>query len=142
MDEQKENMRTALIADLGRIPFEFTVEWANTKNAVSYALKNGKKLMKKQKASGNLLTMLNTMYRQPEPLGTVLIMGAWNYPFDLLLNPLAGAISAGNTAVLKISCPDRNTHLSLINLTLACPGRHFVIFWPLSPKFLKQYRFF
>ena len=45
----------------------------------------------------------NKLYRHPEPLGTVLIMGAWNYPFDLTLNPLAGAIGAGNTAVIKPS---------------------------------------
>lgn len=38
---------------------------------------------------------------RPEPLGTVLIMAPWNYPVQLLLNPLIGALAAGNTAVLK-----------------------------------------
>lgn len=38
-----------------------------------------------------------------QPLGTALIMAPWNYPVQLLLNPLVGAISAGCTAVLKTS---------------------------------------
>jgi len=39
----------------------------------------------------------------PEPLGVVLIFGAWNYPLDLILNPLVGAIGAGNAVILKPS---------------------------------------
>lgn len=42
-------------------------------------------------------------YIYPEPYGTVLIMAPWNYPVQLLLNPLVGAIAAGNCAVLKPS---------------------------------------
>ena len=42
-------------------------------------------------------------YILPEPYGNALIIGPWNYPFQLLLCPLVGAIAAGNTAVLKIS---------------------------------------
>jgi aldehyde dehydrogenase (NAD+) len=40
---------------------------------------------------------------QPEPLGVALIIGPWNYPFQLLLSPLVGAIAAGNCAILKPS---------------------------------------
>jgi acyl-CoA reductase-like NAD-dependent aldehyde dehydrogenase len=40
---------------------------------------------------------------EPEPLGVVLIIGPWNYPFQLMISPLAGAIAAGNCAVLKPS---------------------------------------
>lgn len=42
-------------------------------------------------------------YIYPEPFGTVLIMAPWNYPVQLLLNPLVGAIAAGNCAILKPS---------------------------------------
>ncbi|CAN0515153.1 unnamed protein product, partial [Laminaria digitata] len=38
-----------------------------------------------------------------EPFGVVTIIGPWNFPFSLLLNPLAGALAAGNTCVLKPS---------------------------------------
>src|SRR5699024_10652838 len=40
---------------------------------------------------------------QPEPLGVVLIIGAWNYPIQLVLGPLVAALAAGNCAVLKPS---------------------------------------
>lgn len=43
----------------------------------------------------NLLTILDEVYIQPEPLGVVLIIGAWNYPWAVTLQPLIGAIAAG-----------------------------------------------
>lgn len=46
-------------------------------------------------AKKNLLTMLDEAYVQPEPLGVVLIIGAWNYPLVLTIQPLIGAIAAG-----------------------------------------------
>ena len=161
LDNEKENMRAALQEDLGRPALEFSVEWINSKNAVNYMLKNGKKLMKNQsvgsgtglgyKIKNNFYNMLkysyiiyeyiyiykevrikvifypincgfltqlpNKLYRHPEPLGTVLIMGAWNYPFDLTLNPLAGAIGAGNTAIIKPSeVPEASAKMMLETL--------------------------
>ncbi len=43
----------------------------------------------------NLLTITDEVYVQPEPLGVVLIIGAWNYPWAVTLQPLVGAIAAG-----------------------------------------------
>ena len=43
----------------------------------------------------NMLAMMDTCFIKPEPFGTVLIMGAWNYPIQLTLVPLIGAIAAG-----------------------------------------------
>ncbi|XP_053503021.1 aldehyde dehydrogenase family 3 member A2a [Ictalurus furcatus] len=51
----------------------------------------------------NLITTLDEVYIQPEPLGVVLIIGAWNYPIAVTLQPLVGAIAAGNAAVVKPS---------------------------------------
>jgi len=48
-------------------------------------------------------TILLTIYSRPDPYGVVLIIGAWNYPLHLSLAPLAGAIAAGNCAVVKPS---------------------------------------
>ncbi|KAK2828199.1 hypothetical protein Q5P01_019233 [Channa striata] len=51
----------------------------------------------------NLLTLSDTVYIKPEPLGVVLIIGAWNYPWAVTIQPLIGAIAAGNAAVIKPS---------------------------------------
>uniref|UniRef100_A0AAQ5ZFM7 Aldehyde dehydrogenase n=1 Tax=Amphiprion ocellaris TaxID=80972 RepID=A0AAQ5ZFM7_AMPOC len=51
----------------------------------------------------NFLTITDEVYIQPEPLGVVLIIGAWNYPWAVTLVPLVGAIAAGNAAVIKPS---------------------------------------
>ncbi|KAM9801514.1 aldehyde dehydrogenase family 3 member A2-like [Neosynchiropus ocellatus] len=50
-----------------------------------------------------LLTMGDDVFVQPEPLGVILIIGAWNYPWALTLRPLVGAIASGNAAVIKPS---------------------------------------
>ncbi|KAG9265768.1 fatty aldehyde dehydrogenase-like [Astyanax mexicanus] len=54
-------------------------------------------------ATKNLLTLSDQVYIQPEPLGVVLIIGAWNYPWAVTIQPLVGAIAAGNAAVIKPS---------------------------------------
>ncbi|XP_066519399.1 aldehyde dehydrogenase family 3 member A2a [Hoplias malabaricus] len=51
----------------------------------------------------NLLTISDEVYIQPQPLGVVLIIGAWNYPIAVTLQPLVGAIAAGNAVVIKPS---------------------------------------
>uniref|UniRef100_A0A8C2XC77 Aldehyde dehydrogenase n=1 Tax=Cyclopterus lumpus TaxID=8103 RepID=A0A8C2XC77_CYCLU len=60
----------------------------------------------------NLLTISDEVYIQPEPLGLVLIIGAWNYPWAVTLQPLVGAIAAGNAAVVKPS--ELSEHSSLL----------------------------
>lgn len=47
----------------------------------------------------NLLTLSDTVYIRPEPLGVVLVLGAWNYPWAVTIQPLIGAIAAGKVCV-------------------------------------------
>ena len=51
----------------------------------------------------NLVTLLDTTFIRREPLGLVLVMGAWNYPLQLTILPAIGAIAAGNCVVIKTS---------------------------------------
>lgn len=51
-----------------------------------------------QPVQKNLLTLTDDVFIKAEPLGVVLIIGAWNYPWSLTLGPLIGAIAAGTTA--------------------------------------------
>ncbi|XP_069613342.1 aldehyde dehydrogenase family 3 member A2 isoform X2 [Ranitomeya imitator] len=56
-----------------------------------------------QHVKKNLMTMQDDVYINYEPLGVVLVIGAWNYPLVVLLQPVLGAIAAGNAVVIKPS---------------------------------------
>ncbi|MGZ3846867.1 MAG: aldehyde dehydrogenase family protein, partial [Flavisolibacter sp.] len=70
---------------------------------INHTLKHLRKWMKREKVGTNLLNFPSKSFVYKEPLGVVLIIGPWNYPLQLLLTPLVGAIAAGNCAVLKPS---------------------------------------
>lgn len=70
---------------------------------INAALKDLRYWMSPEKVKTNLLNLPSSSYITSEPLGVVLIIGPWNYPLQLLLAPLVGAIAAGNCAVLKPS---------------------------------------
>ena len=70
---------------------------------IGVAIKKLSSWMKPEKVGTNLLNIPSSSFIMPEPLGVVLIISPWNYPFQLLLTPLIGAIAAGNCAVLKPS---------------------------------------
>jgi acyl-CoA reductase-like NAD-dependent aldehyde dehydrogenase len=59
--------------------------------------------MKPKPVPKNLVVMMDDAYIHYEPYGLVLIIGAWNYPIQLALCPLIGAITAGNCAIVKPS---------------------------------------
>ena len=59
--------------------------------------------MRPERRGTNLVNLPSSSYIIKDPLGVVLIIGAWNYPFQLLLVPLVGAIAGGNCAVIKPS---------------------------------------
>jgi aldehyde dehydrogenase (NAD+) len=67
------------------------------------ALRKIKSWMRPEKVRTNLLNLPSSSRILREPLGVLLIIGPWNYPFQLLINPLIGAIAAGNCVVLKPS---------------------------------------
>ncbi|MDF2880319.1 MAG: aldehyde dehydrogenase [Clostridiaceae bacterium] len=101
----------ALYKDLGKPAFEaFTSEIGVMYEEINYAVKNLKSWMKPEKVGTPLVMQPSKSVIYSEPLGVVLIIGPWNYPFQLLLAPLIGAISAGNCAVIKPS--DQSKHTS------------------------------
>ncbi|WP_371188803.1 aldehyde dehydrogenase family protein [Thalassotalea maritima] len=70
---------------------------------VDHVLKHLKSWMKPSKVSTPIVAQPGRSFIQPEPLGSVLIIGAWNYPFQLIFAPLVAVIAAGNCALLKPS---------------------------------------
>ncbi|MEL7334553.1 MAG: aldehyde dehydrogenase, partial [Cyanobacteria bacterium J06560_2] len=88
--------------DLGRPEFEGYFE-IGVLAELSYVIKQLKGWMKPKKVGLPLAQLPGSAWVQPEPLGSVLIIGPWNYPFQLVISPLIGAIAAGNCAIIKPS---------------------------------------
>lgn len=100
----QQEIQNALYTDLKKSAEEtWITETGFLLSEISYALKYLHKWMKNESVATNLLNIPSKSYIAKEPLGTVLIIGPWNYPLQLLFNPLVGAIAAGNCAVLKAS---------------------------------------
>ncbi|MBJ8345187.1 aldehyde dehydrogenase family protein [Antrihabitans sp. YC2-6] len=104
VDEREAEIADALAADLGRSPQEAWLgDIASTKGEAVFARKNLRKWMRKQSQRLPLNQYPGSGWVQFEPLGTVLIIGPWNYPVYLSLGPLVAAVAAGNCAVVKPS---------------------------------------
>ena len=81
----------------------YLTEISIVKGEIKTHLRNIRKWASRRKVSTPLKLFPSRSYIVKEPLGSALIISPWNYPVQLLLNPLVGAISAGCTAVLKPS---------------------------------------
>jgi aldehyde dehydrogenase (NAD+) len=94
----------ALKTDLGKGAFEsYSSEVGFILGDIKFALKNLSRWSRIRKVGTPLSLMPARSFIMPEPLGVVLILAPWNYPFQLSFSPLVGAISAGNRVVLKPS---------------------------------------
>ncbi|WP_024448831.1 aldehyde dehydrogenase family protein [Mycolicibacterium iranicum] len=104
MSENEAAITDALEKDLGRSPFEaWLADIASTTGEAAYAAKNVGKWTKRRHRLLEMSQLPGRGWVEYEPYGTVLIIGAWNFPFALTLGPAVGAIAAGNTMVLKPS---------------------------------------
>ncbi|KAH0914339.1 hypothetical protein HID58_028785, partial [Brassica napus] len=103
-DNHEPEIVSALHDDLGKPELESSVyEVALLRNSIKLALKQLKNWMAPDKAKTSLTTFPASAEIVSEPLGVVLVISAWNYPFLLSIDPVIGAISAGNAVVLKPS---------------------------------------
>lgn len=102
--DHEQEIYDALYADLKKSPEEtWITENGFLLNEISHSIKWLSAWMEPESKSTNLLNLPSKSYVVKEPLGVVLIIGPWNYPLQLLLMPLVGAIAAGNCVVLKPS---------------------------------------
>ncbi len=102
--KHEQTVLDALNADLHKHPFEaYLTEIAVVRQEIDHALRNVKKWTRTRRVRTPLPLMPASSMIVPEPRGTVLIIAPWNYPFQLALAPLVGAVAAGNTAVIKPS---------------------------------------
>ncbi|GJD21276.1 aldehyde Dehydrogenase [Rivularia sp. IAM M-261] len=102
--QHQTDITHALLADLNRAEVEtYGTEILLIISEIDYAIKNLKQWMQPQKLATNIQQFPASARIYPEPLGIALIIGPWNYPFQLTLSPLVGAIAAGNCAIIKPS---------------------------------------
>lgn len=93
--------------DLNKSEFEVVVsELGVVMKELNYMLRNLKRLSKPKRVLTGLTNLFSTGFKISEPYGVVLVASPWNYPFQLTLVPVIGAIAGGNTVVVK---PSRST---------------------------------
>ena len=101
---EEQAIQAALEADLGKSAFEaWLTDVGPCVAEVRHAKDYLEQWMKPRSVSSPLVVQPARSAVQPEPLATVLIIAPWNYPLQLVVNPLAGVLAAGNTAVVKPS---------------------------------------
>lgn len=117
--EYEDKIKEALYKDLRKSATEaYVTEIGIVLMDIDDTLKNLRTWAKPTRMPTPLFHQLASSYIYHDPLGTVLIISPWNYPFQLLIAPLIGAISGGNTMVLKPSELSPNTS-ALINTMIS-----------------------
>lgn len=108
--ENEKNIMAALKLDLNKPEFEaYATEIGVVLEEISYTLKHLRDWAKPKKVKTPIMHFIARSYIYQQPYGVVLIMSPWNYPFQLAISPLVGAIAAGNCSVIKPSNYSPNT---------------------------------
>ena len=102
--QHEEQILDALYMDLGKSAAEaYMAEVAMVYEEIDTAISSVKKWSKPKRVRGTLTTFPARNYIYHEPYGVVLVMAPWNYPFNLSMSPVIGAMAAGNCVMLKSS---------------------------------------
>ncbi len=123
----QNEINDALTADLGKSHYEgFMCESGLVLTEISYMIGHTRKFAKRKSVPSPLAQFHSHSFKQPVPYGNVLIMSPWNYPFLLTLDPLADAIAAGNTAIVKPSAYSPATSKVIEKLIRECFAPEYV----------------
>ena len=114
-------INAALMADLGKSATEtYMCETGMTLSELSYMLRHLGRFAKKRRVLTPLAQFPSSSFTVREPYGVALIMAPWNYPFMLLMEPLIGALAAGNCCILKPSAYAPATSKVMAQIVAAC----------------------
>lgn len=117
----------ALLQDLGKSDFEsFMCEVGLTLTEISYMIRHTRKFAREKNVYTPLSQFAARSYKKPSPYGNTLIMSPWNYPFLLTIEPLADAIAAGNTAIVKPSAYSPTTSAIIKKIITECFSSKYV----------------
>jgi aldehyde dehydrogenase (NAD+) len=122
LKEDEPLLAEAIYADFKKSSFDnFSNELALLFLDIDEAIAKIKDWAKPKRVSTNLINLPGSSYIYPEPLGVCLVIGAWNYPFQLSFAPAIAAIAAGNTIIVKPSELAANSSKAIKELI----ARHF-----------------
>ena len=115
------DIAAALHADLGKSPQEsYLCETGMALSELRWLIRHVKKLTRKHRVRTPMAQFRSVSFTQAVPYGNTLIMSPWNYPLLLTLGPLADAIAAGNTAMVKPSAYSPATADLLARMAAEC----------------------
>ncbi|MDY2595842.1 MAG: aldehyde dehydrogenase [Oliverpabstia sp.] len=121
VEKYENEIGEALRKDLGKSDYEgFMCETGLVKSEISYMIRHTHRFASKHRVYTPLAQFASSSYKKPCPYGNVLIMSPWNYPFLLTIDPLADAIAAGNTAVVKPSAYSPATSAVIAKMLSEC----------------------
>jgi len=151
LKEAIKNREDAIIAalkdDFSKPEFEsYMTEIGFLYEEINFLMKNLKKWMKSYKVLAGASSFPTRYEGRSVPKGIVLIIGPWNYPFQLVMSPLAGAIAAGNCAVVKPSHVTSNVSRVICELLESTFDKNYISAVPGSgsvmvPLLMKAHRF-
>ncbi len=141
----EHEIKEALFKDLNKSSFEsYITEIGLVLHEINTFLKNIDRWTKPQRIRTSLFAFPSKSFIVPEPYGQVFIISPWNYPFQLPMVPLVGAIAAGNVVIIRQSrfSPETNKvvkkivsetftgeHVSIIDTDLEVAGRILELKW-------------
>ncbi|MEE1225945.1 MAG: aldehyde dehydrogenase family protein [Bacteroidales bacterium] len=115
--KNQDNIKQALFEDLHKNHAEaYMTEIGITLSEISYCIKHIKSWSKTRRKPTSVLLFPSKAFIYPQAKGNILIISPWNYPFQLSILPLVGAISAGNTVILSPSSQSKATNKLLQEL--------------------------
>lgn len=135
----EEVLCSALRADLGKSAVEsYMTEIGIVAGEIRFALRNLKRWMRPRRVPTPLFAWPARSRVRYEPLGVVLVVAPWNYPLQLTLLPLVGALAAGNCVVLKSSPGAPATAAVLSEIVGECFPEELVALVPHAPQAVEE----
>lgn len=123
----EDQILQALHLDLRKNKVEsYATEVGFVYNSIEEAIKNLKKWSKPKKVKTPIFLLPSKSYIINEPYGTVLIIGPYNYPFQLVIEPLVGVMAAGNCAVIKPSEVSPNVAKVIVKMISETFDRRYI----------------
>ena len=117
LSDNESRIAGALYSDLGKSPQEsYMCETGMALSELRYLIRHTPSFTRKKTVPTPLAQFAARSYRKPSPYGVTLIMSPWNYPLLLTIGPLADALAAGNTAIVKPSAYSPATSALLAEL--------------------------